>query len=117
MKKAEYTFKAHYHDVGFGRIVDENSGSDFIRVEWRVAGDGEREIVLVTTKGFDRLVRAGLRDHVGQGHLRIDSEGCILHLFNFESRVSYVLGDFHQLYVELRERENRRRTIKVTSIV
>jgi hypothetical protein len=124
MKKEKYTFSARYQDVDFARIIEENSSSDFILVEWSGGMCSEEwEIVLVTTKGFDRLANVGLQDGISQCYLRIDSGGDVQYLLysglgsSPASRVSYVKGDFNHLYAKLLERENRRRRVNVTGIV
>jgi len=119
MKKFSYGFSARYQDVDFTRIVEENSDSDFIRVEWKNERKGDQEVILLTQRGVDRCIAVEMDFGINKKHCEIDSSGDLWG--NTNGPISeYVwwlnTAVFENWYAKLREREERRRPIKVTAI-
>jgi ribosomal protein S27E len=127
MKKQTYGFSTRYQDVNFSRIVEENSDSDFIRVEWKDECGNDQVIVFVTPSGKKRCEAAGMSYGLIQktvsvrpyGSLdifygRCDDNLCVLYINNERCADNDI---FEKWYGRLREREERRRPIKVTAIV
>ena len=126
MKKETYGFSTRYQDVDFSRIVEENSDSDFIRVEWNDERGNDQVIVLVTPGGKKRCEAVGMTYGVMQKTVRVRPYGDldIYGRCNADPYVLYVddkrcvdKDTFEKWYGRLREREERRRPIKVTTIV
>jgi hypothetical protein len=125
MKKFSYGFSARYQDVDFTRIVEENSDSDFIRVEWKDDDGGDQMIVFVTPLGKARCEDAGMGYGVIQKTVRVRPYGD-LDIYGRRDADPYILyvddkrvvdmDVFEKWYGRLREREERRRPIKVTAI-
>ena len=126
MKKETYGFSARYQDVDFSRIVEENSDSDFIRVEWKDECGNDQVIVFVTPSGKKRCEAAGMSYGVIQKTVSVRPYGSldIYGRCNDDPFVLYINNErcvdndtFEKWYGRLREREERRRQVKVTTIV
>jgi hypothetical protein len=119
MKKTSYGFSAPYWGVDFSRIVEENPNTDFIRVEWQNERGHARWVIIVTPKGRRRCCAVWNETRIKYGLWGITPRGDID--FGVGPRAlcyfSGDLDDFEKWYGELREREERRRPIKVTAIV
>jgi hypothetical protein len=119
MKKFSYGFSARYQDVDFTRIVEENSDSDFIRVEWKNERKGDQEVILLTPKGVERCRAVEMGFGIDKEHCEIKQSGTLWLNENgpFSEYVWWLnTADFEDWYGRLREREERRRPIKVTAI-
>jgi len=134
MKKTQYGFSARYVDIDIARILEENSDSDFIRVEWKRKTHIERNrrfpynsaVYLITEKGMNRLrsVRMGIGYDIHIKHnrrLSIDSDGSLtaFNTSNTDSNFHFMeiaKEEFEKFYSKLREREERRWPVAVTAI-
>ena len=126
MKRETYGFSVRYQDVDFSRIVEENSDSDFIQVEWKDEGGKDQAIVLVTPAGQARCEAVGMSYGVLQKTVSVRPYGDldIYGRCNADPYVLYINDErcvdndtFSEWYGRLREREERRRPVKVTTIV
>jgi len=131
MRKEEYSFSAKYQNVDFARILNENSEADFIRVDWKDEDDEKDARYLVTKKGYKRVKAVDMAYNYiySLASLHLDSKGSLHHTTSCPDS-SYTIGymlvifkkdttmanTFKEFYAKLREREERRHSIKVTVI-
>jgi len=119
MKKEEYSFSARYQHVDFVRIVDENTDSSFVLVEWKNENKKDQEIILLTAKGVERCRAVEMDLGVNKKHCEIEPNGD-LWLNTNGPILEYVwwlnVAEFEAWYAKLREREERKHPIKVTVI-
>jgi hypothetical protein len=134
MKKTQYGFSARYVDIDIARILEENSDSDFIRVEWKRKAIIERNkcfpknsvVYLITERGMNRLrsvcMSIGYDIHIKHNRrLSIDPDGGLT-TFNdsYNVKAIYFMEitdvEFGEMFAELREREERRWSVSVTAI-
>jgi len=105
--------------VDFARIVDENSDSSLILVEWKNESKGDQKIILLTLKGVERCRAVEMDFGVNKKHCEIEPNGDLWRNTNGPI-LEYVWWldtvGFEDWYAKLREREERRRPIKVTAI-
>jgi hypothetical protein len=134
MKKTQYGFSARYVDIDIARILEENSDSDFIRVEWKRKAIIERNkcfpknsmVYLITEKGMNRLrsvrMSIGYDIHIKHNRrLSIDSDGSLStpNISNTDSNFHFMeitKEEFQNFYSRLREREERKWPVAVTAI-
>jgi hypothetical protein len=124
MKKETYSFKARYQDVDFKRIAEENPLYDFVKVEWPwESGGNSSSLVIVSPAGIARMKAVGLCTPRSFSGVKLSASGSgwrhdpVGHEVKDEK--IYVIEDgsgFEKLYAQLRERECRKRQIKVTAI-
>jgi hypothetical protein len=126
MKKTQYSFSTRYVDIDIARILEENSDSDFIRVEWKRKQPGICGVYLITEKGMNRLrsvrMSIGYDIHIKHNRrLSIDPDGSLT-TFNTSSTDSdfhfmeITKEEFEVFYSKLREREERKWPVAVTAI-
>jgi hypothetical protein len=125
MKKTQYGFSARYVDIDIARILEENSYSDFIRVEWKRKRHQNSAVYLITERGMNRL--KSVRMYVATVFIKrnrclsINPDGSLT-TFNTSSTDSdfhfmeITKEEFEEFYSKLREREERKWPVAVTAI-